>query len=160
MQSFYEKSFVNRLHLVLHACVEIFDVMFFVFTGFMEWELNTASVTNHSTWLARMAGDTAGENNIQIDKSRKNSSLAVGWSLVSNGFQSFSPHCTSTEMSACLRAALSLLRVVLAISLPRWRRPYVWTISIWVDASAGLSSNLCVLLPSFQIRILFFLPQI
>jgi hypothetical protein len=25
-------------------------------------------IPDHSTWLARMAGDTAGENNIQIDK--------------------------------------------------------------------------------------------
>ena len=28
-----QKSFVNRLHLVLHVCVETFDVMFFLFTG-------------------------------------------------------------------------------------------------------------------------------
>ena len=35
-----QKSFVNRLHLVLHAYVETFDVtVFFVFTRFMEWEL-------------------------------------------------------------------------------------------------------------------------
>ena len=34
LQSIYAKSFVNRLHLVLHACVKIFDVMFFfAFTG-------------------------------------------------------------------------------------------------------------------------------
>ena len=37
LQLIYEKSFINRLHLVLHACVETFDVMFFfAFTGFME----------------------------------------------------------------------------------------------------------------------------
>ena len=42
LQSIYAKSFVNRLHLVLHACVETFDVMVFcvygiygVGTGFM-----------------------------------------------------------------------------------------------------------------------------
>ena len=40
----HAKSFVNRLYLVLHACVETFDVMFFLFTGFMEWELNRARV--------------------------------------------------------------------------------------------------------------------
>ena len=32
-----QKKIVNRLHLVLHACVEIFDVtVFFAFTGFIE----------------------------------------------------------------------------------------------------------------------------
>ena len=30
-----QKKFVNRLYLVLHACVEIFDVIFFMFTEFM-----------------------------------------------------------------------------------------------------------------------------
>jgi len=29
LQPIYTKSFVNRLHLVLHACVETFDVTFF-----------------------------------------------------------------------------------------------------------------------------------
>ena len=35
LQPIHAKSFVNRLHLVLHACIKIFDVMFFVFTDFM-----------------------------------------------------------------------------------------------------------------------------
>ena len=35
-----QKKFINRLHLVLHACVKIFDMIFFAFTGFMRWELN------------------------------------------------------------------------------------------------------------------------
>ena len=30
LQPIHTKSFVNRLHLVLHACVETFDVMFFL----------------------------------------------------------------------------------------------------------------------------------
>ena len=43
---FYAKSFVNRFHLVLYACVETFDVMFcFAFTGFMGWKLNRAYVS-------------------------------------------------------------------------------------------------------------------
>ena len=29
LQPIYAKSFVNRFHLVLHVCVETFDVMFF-----------------------------------------------------------------------------------------------------------------------------------
>ena len=29
LQPIYVKSFVNRLHLVLHACVQTFDVTFF-----------------------------------------------------------------------------------------------------------------------------------
>ena len=42
LRLFYAKSFVNRFHLVLHACVETFDVMFcFAFTGFMGWKLNS-----------------------------------------------------------------------------------------------------------------------
>ena len=38
LQPFHVKSFVNRLHLVLHACVEIFDVTFFYVYSFMGWE--------------------------------------------------------------------------------------------------------------------------
>ena len=35
LQPIYAKSFINRLHLVLHACVKIFDVIFFfAFTEF------------------------------------------------------------------------------------------------------------------------------
>jgi len=46
LRLFYAKSFVNRFHLVLHACVETFDVMFcFAFTGFMGWKLNRAYVS-------------------------------------------------------------------------------------------------------------------
>ena len=29
LQPIYAKSFVNKLHLVLHTCIEIFDVTFF-----------------------------------------------------------------------------------------------------------------------------------
>ena len=36
LQPIHAKSFVNRLHLVLYACVETFNVMFFfTFTVFM-----------------------------------------------------------------------------------------------------------------------------
>ena len=39
LQSIRAKKIVNRLHLVLYACVETFDVMFFsVFTEFMRWD--------------------------------------------------------------------------------------------------------------------------
>ena len=31
LQPIRAKNFVNRLHLVLYVCVEIFDVMFFIF---------------------------------------------------------------------------------------------------------------------------------
>ena len=30
LQLIYAKSFINKLHLVLYACVEIFDVTFFL----------------------------------------------------------------------------------------------------------------------------------
>jgi len=33
LQHIYVKSFVNKLHLVLYACVEIFDVTFFCIYG-------------------------------------------------------------------------------------------------------------------------------
>ena len=33
LQPIHAKSFVNRLHLVLHVCVETFDVMFFCLRG-------------------------------------------------------------------------------------------------------------------------------
>ena len=43
LQPIHTKSFVNRLHLVHHACVETFDVTFFFCVyGFMGWELNSA----------------------------------------------------------------------------------------------------------------------
>ena len=32
LQPIHTKSFINRLHLVLHVCVKIFDVTFFLFT--------------------------------------------------------------------------------------------------------------------------------
>ena len=33
LQPIYAKSFINRLHLVLHACIETFDVTFFCVYG-------------------------------------------------------------------------------------------------------------------------------
>ena len=42
LQSIHVKNFVNKFYLVLYACVKIFDVIFFVFTGLWEWKLNKA----------------------------------------------------------------------------------------------------------------------
>ena len=43
LQPIHAKGFINRLHLVLHACVEIFDVTFFLrLRGLWGWELNRA----------------------------------------------------------------------------------------------------------------------
>ena len=39
LQSIHAKSFINRLHLILHACVKTFDVIFFVFTEFKSKDL-------------------------------------------------------------------------------------------------------------------------
>jgi len=36
LQPIHAKSFVNRLYLVLHACVETFDVIFFCVYGIYE----------------------------------------------------------------------------------------------------------------------------
>ena len=33
LQTIHVKSFINRLHLVFHVCVETFDVMFFYVYG-------------------------------------------------------------------------------------------------------------------------------
>ena len=44
LQPIYVKNFINRLHLVLYICVEIFDVMFFLFTGFTGKDLNMTEV--------------------------------------------------------------------------------------------------------------------
>ena len=42
LQPIHAKNFINKFHLVLHACVKIFDVTFF--TEFTGKDLNMASV--------------------------------------------------------------------------------------------------------------------
>ena len=51
-----QKSFVNRLHLVLHACVETFDVIFFLRLRVYEVESVSDDDHGHATRRGRPAG--------------------------------------------------------------------------------------------------------